>query len=118
MIGAPSAGTFSVCGCEIFSAGGGLLFAAAAGEPNCERPAQLIGQPDSRAPGVFAEFRSDVRVPAAVAAALAKKHGFRISEQYPWGAIYIRDAPAALIDALRCEPEIKSLSYNAVTSVS
>lgn len=81
----------------------------------CEQPARLEGEFNPRTPGVTVEFRRDVADPAAAASALAAKYRFRITTQFSWGGIYIWSLDRETIEALRCEPLIEFIEYNAPT---
>lgn len=86
---------------------------ALAGEPACEQPARLEGEFNARTPGVTIEFKRSVQDAAAAAKALASKYSFRITTQFSWGGIYVWSISAETIAALRCEPDIEMIEYNA-----
>lgn len=90
-----------------------------AGEPPdvaapCAAPAKLDGPWDERGSGYFIGIKaaSNYRLAAANLASkfhLAVQHYYLASH-----AILVADLPAATVAALRCEPDVDYISYNAV----
>ena len=86
--------------------------------PSCTQPAPLYHVAETQPPGVIVKFRRGVTDPVVAAAALARKLNFRVTRQWAYGGFFVANVTPNLIDALRCEPQVESVTYDAMTSVN
>jgi hypothetical protein len=92
---------------------------ALAGEqPNaaapCATPAKLDGPWDERGRGYFIGIKAGSNYPIASARLQSKFHLEVQRYELALHAILVADLPAQTIAALRCEPDVDYISYNAV----
>jgi hypothetical protein len=85
--------------------------------PACAYPAPLHDGARTSPQGFTVKLKASVTDPKAAVSALEGRHGFKITEHWWYGtysAFFVFDVPAQLIDALRCEPEVESVRYDAL----
>jgi hypothetical protein len=82
--------------------------------PPCANPARLDGTFQGP-PGYFITFKHHAGDPTAVAAALAKKYHFKVTNQYSWGAIFVSQLTARKVAELRCAREVEAIEFNGIS---
>jgi hypothetical protein len=78
-------------------------------EPACTDPAPLVGEYDPRAPGYLVMFHSG---------RLAIKYGFEPRYVFPVTSGFSADLDSATLAALRCEPTVSYVAYNAIVETA
>jgi hypothetical protein len=86
-------------------------------EPACTDPAPLVGEYDPRAPGYLVMFHSGIDA-AAETERLAIKYGFEPRYVFPVTSGFSADLDSATLAALRCEPTVSYVAYNAIVETA
>jgi hypothetical protein len=86
--------------------------------PQCASPAPLYDGTRTSPPGIMVRLRSDVADPEAAISILAKKDGFTIAYRFPPRGYFVEAVTQRIIDALRCEPEVESVMFDALSSIT
>jgi len=89
--------------------------------PVCAQPAPLNDGSRTSPQGFVVTIKASVKDPSALVSALEGRHHFKATH-YGWygkyASFFVFDVPPQLIDALRCEPDVESVTYEALVYIS
>jgi hypothetical protein len=91
--------------------------------PRCEHPAPLYDGSHTTPQGFTVTLKVSVKDPKRITTLMEKKHNFKVTQFFWYGpavssAFFVFDVRPSLIDALRCEPQVKSVRYDSLTHLS
>ena len=86
--------------------------------PTCASPAPLYDLARTSPQGILVRLKSDVADPEAVMSVLTKKNGFTVAYRFPPRSYFVAAVTQTIVDALRCEPEVESVTFDAMTHVT
>lgn len=100
-----------------FAFGAACANEAPMSRPACASPAPLYNFDPMAPPSIVVTLKSSVLDPETAMSLMAKKDGFKIGHRFPPRRYFIEAVTLAMVDALRCEPDVESVGYDLLTTI-
>jgi hypothetical protein len=85
--------------------------------PACASPAPLYDFEPTAPPNVVVTLKESVEDQKTAISLLEKKYGLKIGPRFNFRQYHIEAGTLAIVDALRCEPDVESVKYDDPNAV-